>query len=145
MVRHLRSVVVRMTSELDPSALPEMRLLVQVLTENAGRRRTCARSLRNALGRSKRDPFAFVHGSRSGALNETLRSLYHTASIVRDRISADTWRIVNQLDLNLLFTWPATLVRLGDALLRAQPGVEPAFALSGLITESMTRGPGWRS
>ena len=45
---------------------------------------------------------AFVHESRSGTLDETLRSLYRTASLVRDRISADTWRIVNQLDLDLL-------------------------------------------
>ena len=85
-----------------------------------------------------------MHESRSGTLDETLRSLYRTASLVRDRISADTWRIVNQLDLDLLSPRPPNTVRLGDTLSVLNQVFNLLSALSGLMTESMTRGPGWR-
>src|SRR5208337_5623923 len=35
LVRHLRTVVMRMTGELEPSSLPEMKVLVQMLADDA--------------------------------------------------------------------------------------------------------------
>jgi uncharacterized alpha-E superfamily protein len=156
LVRHLRTVVMRMTSELEPSNLPELKVLVQMLADDArppeelpGDPEELLPSLENAILAALR------HESHSGALDETLRSLYRTASLVRDRISADTWRIVNQLDLDLLGpgysrsgsvcgSRPPNTIRLGDALIVLNQVFNLLSALSGLMTESMTRGPGWR-
>jgi uncharacterized circularly permuted ATP-grasp superfamily protein/uncharacterized alpha-E superfamily protein len=164
LVRHLRSVVVRMTSELEPSNLPEMKVLVQMLaddtrpveptqdTQKAGGHHVpmvgghpVPGVDEELIGSLETEILAaFVHESRSGTLDETLRSLYRTAALVRDRISADTWRIVNQLDLDLLAPRPANAVRLGDTLSVLNQVFNLLSALSGLMTESMTRGPGWR-
>jgi uncharacterized alpha-E superfamily protein len=145
LVRHLRTVVLRMTSEMEPSNLPELQVLVQMLADDA-RPAVAMPSDPEALMPLLESEIlaAFVHESRSGTLDETLRSLYRTAALVRDRISADTWRIVNQLDLDLLAPQAARAVRLGDTLSVLNQVFNLLSALSGLMTESMTRGPGWR-
>src|SRR5208337_1341152 len=93
------------TSELEPSNLPEMKVLVQMLADDARPVEKLPNDPEELIASLESEILAaFVHESRSGTLDETLRSLYRTASLVRDRISADTWRIVNQLDLDLI--WP---------------------------------------
>jgi uncharacterized circularly permuted ATP-grasp superfamily protein/uncharacterized alpha-E superfamily protein len=145
LVRHLRTVVMRMTSELEPANLGEMKLLVQVLADDARPVEEWPADPEELIAALETEILmAFVHESRSGTLDETLRSLYRTASLVRDRISADTWRIVNQLDLDLLSPRQLDAVRLGDTLSLLNQVFNLLSALSGLMTESMTRGPGWR-
>ena len=147
MVRQLRSVVVRMTSELEPSALPELTLLVQVaVPRTAAAASRGGRRSGESLGLLQAEILSFVFSPPRAAALSARRSAPCTipASIVRDRISVDTWRIVNQLDLNLLFPWPKTQARLGDVLLLLNQVLNLLVALSGLGTESMTRGPGWR-
>ena len=114
-VRHLRTLVIRMTSELEPSNLPELKVLVQMLADDARPVEVLPSDPDELITALEEEILAaFVHESRSGTLDETLRSLYRTAALVRDRISADTWRIVNQLDLDLLSPRPSNTVRLGD-------------------------------
>jgi len=145
LVRHIRTVVMRMTSELEPSNLPELKVLVQMLADDARPVEDLPNDPEELISSLENEIIAaFVHESRSGTLDETLRSLYRTASLVRDRISADTWRIVNQLDLDLLAPRPPNTVRLGDILSALNQVFNLLSALSGLMTESMTRGPGWR-
>jgi uncharacterized circularly permuted ATP-grasp superfamily protein/uncharacterized alpha-E superfamily protein len=151
LVRHLRTVVVRMTSELEPSNLPDLKILVQMLADDARPAQEWPGETEELISSLEEETLAaLVHESRSGTLDETLRSLYRTASLVRDRISADTWRIVNQLDLDLLAPRPAgavysrSAVRLGDTVSVLNQVFNLLTSLSGLMTESMTRGPGWR-
>ena len=169
LVRHLRTVVMRMTSELEPSNLPALKVLVEMLADDARPVEKLPDDPDELIAALEGEILAaFVHESRSGTLDETLRSLYRTASLVRDRISADTWRIVNQLDLDLLsprprvlgtprvlgaprvlgtprvLGAPANTLRLGDTLSVLNQVFNLLSALSGLMTESMTRGPGWR-
>jgi uncharacterized alpha-E superfamily protein len=82
--------------------------------------------------------------SRSGDFYETLRAAYQIAAVVRDRLSVDTWRMVNQLDIDLLFPRNQDHLRLGDLLLALNQTLNLLVGLSGLGMESMTRGPGWR-
>jgi uncharacterized circularly permuted ATP-grasp superfamily protein/uncharacterized alpha-E superfamily protein len=145
LVRHLRTVVLRMTSELEPESLPELKVLVEMLSDDGRPGEELPGESEELISALEAEILAaFVHESRSGTLDETLRSLYRTASLVRDRISADTWRIVNQLDLDLLAPRPANSVRLADTLSVLNQVFNLLSALSGLMTESMTRGPGWR-
>ena len=145
LVRHLHTVVMRMTGEREPSSLPDLKVLVQMLADDTrpaeplpGDPEELIASLENEI------LAAFVHESHRGTLDETLRALYRTASLVHDRISADTWRIVNQLDLDLLCPRPPNMIRLGDALSVLNQVFSLPSALTGLMTEGMTRGPGWR-
>ncbi len=51
---------------------------------------------------------------------------------------------MNQLNLSTLFPWKSQLERLGDLVLLLNQVLNLLAALSGLGTESMTRGLGWR-
>ena len=72
-------------------------------------------------------------------------SLHRAAAVVRDRISIDSWRILNGLRLELAPPLSADAeVPLGDVLSALNRLVLDLSAFAGMGTESMTRGPGWR-
>ncbi|MBS0210366.1 MAG: circularly permuted type 2 ATP-grasp protein [Planctomycetes bacterium] len=145
MVRHLRSIVVRMTNELDPGGLPELVALVQSLTEFGQApvsQRVEAEEVFDAL---QTEVISFIFDAqRNNGLYATIMAVHRSASAVRDRISIDSWRIVNQLDIDMLFPRTASMGRMGEVLLGLNQMLNLLAALSGLGTESMTRGPGWR-
>ena len=109
LVRHLRAVVLRMTSELEPANLPDLKILVEMLADDARPAEELPSDPEELVPAARRRrfsrPSSTSHGS--GTLGRSRsRALYRTAALVRDRISADTWRIVNQLDLDLLSARP---------------------------------------
>lgn len=147
-IRHIRSVVARMTSELQPSGLAELHMLL-VSVDETGKSPVAELDLDSptawpkiwsAVSEFLYDP------KRQGGLLETLQGAYHTASIVRDRISVDGWRIVNQLELHprKLITSGTAAPDLGESLMPLNHLLTLLSAFSGLCTDSMTRGPGWR-
>ncbi len=78
-------------------------------------------------------------GQRTGSLRFTLTALTQVARPVRDRLSDDSWRVLNGLQegwggLSELSTARETLERLILGL----------AAFTGLSTEQMSRGQGWR-
>ncbi|HUO10126.1 MAG TPA: circularly permuted type 2 ATP-grasp protein [Phycisphaerae bacterium] len=79
-------------------------------------------------------------------LQATLTAVYRTASLVRDRISIDTWRIINRISQDLP-GHPAPR-DLGGQLNDIIPGLDRLIltfaAFGGLAMESMTRGFAWR-
>ncbi|MBF0183104.1 MAG: circularly permuted type 2 ATP-grasp protein [Magnetococcales bacterium] len=79
---------------------------------------------------------------RAGTLFSSIRSLLLAAHRVRERLSNDTWRVLNQLmaqQQNLL-RHKQTADMVGD-----MENLVTAFAaLAGLAQENMTRGLGWR-
>jgi len=81
--------------------------------------------------------------NRPGSLAQTLRALLLSARSVRDRLSTDTWRVINDIDeeqRSLLGIKPAQLF---DALDDMDNLVQAFTAFSGLTQENMTRGRGW--
>ncbi len=75
-------------------------------------------------------------------LPATLRGLHRAAFAVRDRLSNDTWRIVNHLDQQLGRRAPGA--QLGDDLVLLNRVVVELAALAAMGMENTTRGPGWR-
>lgn len=82
---------------------------------------------------------------RPSSLRATLSEVHRLASVVRDRISLDSWRIINRIDRDFLppadagdQLEPLELRALLDQLL-----IDLA-AFAGMMTESMTRALGWR-
>ena len=80
---------------------------------------------------------------RVGGLPQTLQALGQAAWSVRDRLSNDTWRIVNDIDrhLNSLTRHPPQA--LGGALDVLDPLVTSLVAFSALTHENMTHNEGW--
>ena len=66
----------------------------------------------------------------------------HIISVVRDRFSDDTWRILNQLQTDSR-TRPGR-IPLANALALLNTLIVDLAAFSGMEMENMTRGHGWR-
>ncbi len=80
------------------------------------------------------------------SLRATLDRAFNLASVVRDRISLDAWRIINQLHLDVREVSTAQGDRpvVGEVATLLNRLVITLSAFSGLGMESMTRGQGWR-
>lgn len=147
-VRHVRSVVARMTTELQPASLADLHLLVLAIDEPGesplAKVHVNDEGLWQALIESV---WSFLYDPyRKGGLFNTIESTHRTASVVRDRISVDGWRIINQLTIpqSLHVAVPRTSADLADALAPLNQMLTSLSAFSGLCNDSMTRGPGWR-
>jgi uncharacterized alpha-E superfamily protein len=75
------------------------------------------------------------------ALALRLRQLQRTAFNLRDRMSADNWRTLNQLAADPVFSRGAALPLALSWLDRA---VTSMMTLSGFVLDGMTRSAGWR-
>ena len=75
------------------------------------------------------------------ALSQRLRQMARTAFNLRDRMSADNWRTLNQLTGDPVFRRGATLP---TALAWLDRAVTSMITLSGFVLDGMTRNIGWR-
>jgi uncharacterized alpha-E superfamily protein len=146
MVRHLRSCIVRLTNDVEPSGVTEIFDLVTALSDDETSLPTPGKTSDAKEIEALRQELLLwlFDDSRQDTLAHTLEALRLTASQVRDRLSVDGWRIVYQMNLQVLFPWEAQPGRLGDLVLLLNQVLNLLAALSGLGTESMTRGLGWR-
>ena len=139
MIRILRSVFRRLSGETRLVDTPELPFLLSLLrSENtippvpdgAGeipRFRELSGQLHQAL----------YDGDRPTSVVSVLKQVQEAARKVRDRLSLDSWRVINRLEG--FADDPA-----GDPLERLDDTLFTLSAFSGLAMESMTRGLGWR-
>ena len=80
----------------------------------------------------------YAHG-----LQATLAAIYRLGSLVRDRISIDTWCIINRFDQDFLLN-QHTGVWLNELIPALDRLIITFAAFGGLAMESMTRGYAWR-
>ena len=145
LLRHLRSCVVRLTNEVEPTSLTELAILVAALEDSPGERTFPDSKQPGMLEQLRKLLLAGVFDrSYSGSLAFILQAFHRIASSARDRISVDSWRIVNQLQFDTQLASGTPSERLGDILLMLNQLLNLLSAFGGLGTESMTRGPGWR-
>ncbi|MCA9186277.1 MAG: circularly permuted type 2 ATP-grasp protein [Pirellulaceae bacterium] len=144
--RLLRTVSLRLTSELDPDNIVELPALLRVLAQSGqiepgyvveGMREQIVKRISQDLPEAVTDP------SHPGNLRSMLNDLIRTASLVRDRLSLDTWRIMNRIDQTLTPVAPGESA-LTSLLTMLNSLVIDLSAFSGLASESMTRTQGWR-
>ena len=72
------------------------------------------------------------------------RQILSVARLLRDRISADAWRVLKRLDQQFTGDQPPDALRNSWAQELLDNAVISLSAFSGLATENMTRGHGWR-
>jgi len=77
-------------------------------------------------------------------LSGNVSEIRRVASLLRDRISADAWRVLKQLEQEFTDSPPPESLRVSWAQDLLDRAVISLAAFSGLATENMTRGHGWR-
>jgi len=143
-LRHVRCIIARMTSELQPTGIRELRLLVVTLSEvDLSPIKELSIDDPEFWSKLRAEIWAFlIDAERYGSLAETLAAARNTASVVRDRLSVDGWQLVHQMEAAI--DPDAESADLGSVLLQLNHLLMLLSAFSGLSAESMTRGPGWR-
>jgi uncharacterized alpha-E superfamily protein len=81
---------------------------------------------------------------RPGSLSQTLSALLFSARSVRDRLSVDTLRVINDIDRERNRLRIESLTSIDHAFDEIDNLVTSLVALSGLVNENMTHGQGWR-
>jgi uncharacterized circularly permuted ATP-grasp superfamily protein/uncharacterized alpha-E superfamily protein len=140
-VRMLRAVVARLTDEATTDGTPELDALLHVLValELLPPRFQKPMTLREL----EHELLAFLFKPGAGTrVHEALEEVRRIASAVRDRLSIDTWRILNQLRQD--FRLRHGRIQLDDVLMHLNRMIGDLAAFSGMEMENMTRGHGWR-
>ena len=140
-LRILRCVFIRLADEAGADGSPELRALAQMLVsmEMLPKRFSEGFALKDLEGELL---FLIYKKDRVGSARELLDRVRGLASMVRDRFSADTWWILNKLQIDAR-SRPRRLP-LADALGLLNTLIVDLGAFSGMEMENMTRGHGWR-
>jgi uncharacterized alpha-E superfamily protein len=85
-----------------------------------------------------------IDRNRSGSLSQTLVALLVAARSVRDRLSMDTLRVINDIDVELSSLQRGDVQHLNDADDELDNLITALMSFSGLINENMTHEQGWR-
>ena len=142
MVRLLRGLVAYLTREDTTEDTPELAALLHVLAEaKLLPRRLCQPMPLFDLERQLLS-FLFKQDPHALGLRKTLVELRRVAMAVRDRLSLDTWRILNQLQQD--FRLRRGGIQFDDVLAHLNRMITDLAAFSGMEMENMTRGHGWR-
>jgi uncharacterized circularly permuted ATP-grasp superfamily protein/uncharacterized alpha-E superfamily protein len=97
------------------------------------------------LSSLEREVLAMIYDGQSrNSLPAKIHQIRSVGWLLRDRISADAWRILNQLDLQLSAPEPPESIRISGAQALLDQAISTLSAFGGMVMESMTRGDGWR-
>jgi uncharacterized alpha-E superfamily protein len=139
-VRLLRSLVTYVTREDLSEEAPELVALLHVLADLE----LIPPQLREPMPLpwlEQQISALFRLDAHPGALRSALVEVRRIAAAVRDRLSLDTWRILNQLQQD---SRPRHgRVQFDDVLVHLNRMITDLAAFSGMEGESMTRGHGW--
>lgn len=137
-IRLLRSLFRRLAGEEKPENIPELAFLLDLLRAVGVMPPPCEGEQEAAQepvdGQLRRAIFC---RECSGSIADVLKRVRETARNVRDRLSRDSWRVINSLED--FADSPG-----GDPLDLLDSTLFALSAFSGLAMEAMTRGLGWR-
>ena len=139
--RLLRTFIHRVTSETADGKLVELPALMRAMAEQGQIEAGYAlKDIKARLPELETILPRWVFDSEQvGTLRSVLDQLFLVASLVRDRLSVDTWRIIVRIDKS--FRAPKELVSLDltDVLSMVNRLIVDLAAIEGLVMESMTR------
>jgi uncharacterized circularly permuted ATP-grasp superfamily protein/uncharacterized alpha-E superfamily protein len=140
--RLLRAVTARMTSEANRESATEAAMLLGATTSPPQIRPAWLEPHRHDTPweiAAEIQALVFDE-SRPGSVRSSVANLWRMASVVRDRISIDSWKILARVRRDCYGDRgvAADVLSLLDTL------ILDLSAFAGLGMESMTRGPGWR-
>jgi len=149
-VRVARAILVRLYQESDPANAAGLEAGIRIMvalghlpTKLIAGNNGSAPDNRDAV--IEREMLAVIFDSEEkSSLGWMLNQLRRVAWLLRDRFSADAWRILNRFDKQFASPPPIEPLRMGRALSLLDDAIMTLSAFSGLVMESMTRGDGWR-
>jgi uncharacterized circularly permuted ATP-grasp superfamily protein/uncharacterized alpha-E superfamily protein len=143
-VRTLRAILPRIHQESDPARAAGLKAGLQLLwalgyfgADMPGADRPTVELERDVLG-------IIFDSAGHSTLSRNLDQVRRLAWLLRDRISADAWRILNQFAQHFATPAPPEPLRMSGALNLLDNAIVTLSAFGGLVMESMTRGHGWR-
>jgi uncharacterized circularly permuted ATP-grasp superfamily protein/uncharacterized alpha-E superfamily protein len=144
--RLLRTVFIRLASEAELDSLPELPVLLRALADQGQiEPGFVVEGIREQLPAIDSElPRLMFDENQPGSLRHTLTALYRVASIVRDRMSLDTWRILNRIEQQTQPPRRGRTLEPAEVLAILGELIIDLAAFAGLATESMTRTQGWR-
>jgi uncharacterized circularly permuted ATP-grasp superfamily protein/uncharacterized alpha-E superfamily protein len=142
-MRLLRAVLARILEDSRPEAQPALlqRLMEVALSKGAGQPERDARPLRSLedqIGALMYQP------GRPFGIRNCLDEVHRTATLARDQISHDAWRMLNALHINRRWREPKGRIIAAQALELLDEGVRYLNAFAGTEAENMTRNFAWR-
>ncbi|MGH6842533.1 MAG: circularly permuted type 2 ATP-grasp protein, partial [Methylocella sp.] len=85
-----------------------------------------------------------LHGGEDyGSASSLVRDARRAASFIRERLSPDTWRLIDDLNQDLSSDVQGALAE-AETFEHADTALRTIAAISGLAQENMNRGAGWR-
>jgi uncharacterized circularly permuted ATP-grasp superfamily protein/uncharacterized alpha-E superfamily protein len=140
-LRILRCSFTRLAGEASFESTPDLRGLALIMVRLDLLPERFAND--DSLVALERESLALLlHTHRLGSVRELASRLHRLAWNVRDRLSADTWRALNQLQND---SRPHTVrLPLAEGLALLHRLIADLAALAGLEMENMTRGHAWR-
>ncbi|HTU18035.1 MAG TPA: circularly permuted type 2 ATP-grasp protein [Gemmataceae bacterium] len=151
--RLLRTILVRLTEESALIEVPELPALLRALTHQGLTYPGFVGEGAEARLAAPEDELRSLifDITRCGSLQWTIHTVQHIARLVRDQISADTWRVLNSLKVDEHGSRePAEMSRrittgtLSDVLETLEGLLISLTAFGGLAMESMVRGRRWQ-
>jgi uncharacterized circularly permuted ATP-grasp superfamily protein/uncharacterized alpha-E superfamily protein len=144
--RLLRTILVRLTSEAQLANMAELPVLLRCAADQGQiEPGFVVEGMSAQLPKiEKALPAAVFDERQVGSLRFTINAMQRVASIVRDRISLDSWRIINRVYEEFRLPRRGSVIDLSDLLVMLNRVVLDLTAFSGLVMESMTRAQGWR-
>jgi len=139
-------VFIRLASESERDSMPELPVLIRALAEQGQiEPGFVVEGIRQQLPAIENElPRAMFDEQQPGSLRHTVTSLYRLASMVRDRMSLDSWRILNRLEQQSQPPRRGRTLEPAEVLAILSDLIIDLAAFAGLSTESMTRTQGWR-
>jgi uncharacterized alpha-E superfamily protein len=143
--RLLRAVVLRLTSETNVETVLELPVLIRALAERGYiEPGFVVEGIRQQLPTIERAlPDSVFDAAQAGSLRAIVSHMLRLASVVRDRMSLDSWRIIHRIDDEFQSHDPR-FSDLSDVLSLTNEMIVDLAAFGGMVMESMTRTQGWR-
>lgn len=145
MARHARLCVSQLAGTVEPEMLEFCWQVVHALSGDDGPMPELPLIDEvNPVEEMRKEVFQFLYSpQRPVSLSNAFYGIRFNSEVIRDRLSYDSWQLLNKFDLDYLMPWVDRRDRLSDAGVFLNQTTMLLTAFAGVISENMTRGPGW--
>jgi uncharacterized circularly permuted ATP-grasp superfamily protein/uncharacterized alpha-E superfamily protein len=140
--RLARGILARLSDETSTGC--EIEPLLHALALQVGSEAAVPEASADASALERELSRRLFSGDAPRGLRATVATFHQLASVLRDQLSLDTWRVLNRLDQEVTASAAGGAVEPAAARDLLDRLIVGLAAMSGLVAESMTRGQGWR-